>query len=41
MAKIVGVVGLVGGVIGCGPKACSSNLTVMPVSFKGFTKSLF
>ena len=42
MAKIVvGIVGLVGGAIGCGLKACSSNLTVMPVSFKGFTKSLF
>lgn len=41
MAKIVGVVGLVGGAIGCEPKACSSNLTFMPVSFKGFTKSLF
>ena len=41
MAKIVDVVGLVGGAIGCGPEACSSNLTVMPVGFKGFTKSLF
>lgn len=42
MAKnMVGVVGLVGGAIGCGPEAYSSILTVMPVGFKGFIMSLF